>query len=626
MNMRFKWIPDPRGLAPRVNQVGCKREPAPHLVHQPHTGVGVLGAILALVFAFALSARALDVSFDVQPRLLNLGESAQATLTFHGARSAPNIEFPQIPGLQIVGTGQQMQFGTGGSQVSLTYNLFAQKPGRFVIGPYQLDYNGEKIQIPEVALEVRAPNGDAAATNEMLFARLTLPSDPPYVHQVFDIVLGIYSLPGVELTRDVNLLGGFPESGFVIGNFEELQMVREEVGGQFYNLRRFRAKARALTAGAFDVRPALRVGVVDPNQRRQQRDPFGFFDPFGGPSATPVTLPAPSASLVVRAIPAEGRPAGFAGAVGQFEFAMDVRPRELKVGEPITVSLRLQGSGNVSAALPPSYRDADLFKAYEARQIGDVPDPAAESGAKVFEQVVIPRSDALKELPALEFSFFDPAAAQYRTVSAGPFPLTVHPSENGAGALLLQVPGGAAAGGGSLVLGTDIVYLKPAPARWRNGSGLAARTPLVIGLHAAAPLALAGLYFATRRRNRLATDVALARRQKAPRSARANLRKAETALKESAAPAVVFGALAAAASDYFGHRLNLPPGAVEAPLVLEKLGAAKIDDSSLAKWQEFFALSDQIRFASGTNLSRADLETWIATVTSLFRRAERLRL
>lgn len=578
------------------------------------------------VLACALSARATDVSFDVQPRLLNLGESAQATLTFHGMRSAPNVDFPQIPGLQITGTGQQMQFGTGGSQVSLTYNLFAQKPGRFVIGPYELDYNGEKIRIPEVALEVRAPNGDAAATNEMLFARLALPADPPYVHQVFDIVLGIYSLPGVELTRDVNLLGGFPESGFVIGNFEELQASREEVDGQLYNLRRFRAKARALTAGSFDVRPALRVGVVDPQRRRQQRDPFGFFDPFGGPAATPVTLPVPPTKLDVRAIPPAGRPAGYAGAVGQFQFAMDVRPRELKVGEPITVSLRLQGSGNVSAALPPSYRDADLFKAYEARQVGDVPDPTAESGAKVFEQVVIPRSDALKELPALQFSFFDPATAQYRTVSAGPFPLTVHPSENGAGALLLQVPGGGAAGGGSLVLGTDIVYLKPAPARWRNGSGLAAHVPLLVAVHAAAPLALAGLFFATRRRNRLATDVALARRQKAPRSARANLRKAEAALKASAAPSAVFSALAAAASDYFGHRLNLPPGAVEAPLILDKLRAVKADDASLAQWQEFFAVSDRIRYASGTELSRADLETWIAAVTSLLRRAERLRL
>lgn len=583
-------------------------------------------AVLALLFAVGLPAAAMDVTFDVQPKLLNLGETAQATLVFHGVRTAPSIDFPQIPGLQITGTGQQMQFGTGGSQVSLTYNLFPQKPGTHTIGPYELDYNGEKIQIPAVSIEVRAPNGKAdAATNEMLFARVTLPGTPPYIHQVFDLVLGLYSLPGVELTRDVNLLGGFPESGFVIGNFEELQMVREEVNGQLYNLRRFRARARALTAGTFALRPALRAGVVDRNPR-QRSDPF-FDNPFfGGPSATPVNVAVPPADLTIRSIPAEDRPANFNGAVGQYQFAVDVRPRELKVGEPVTVTLRLQGSGNIAAAMPPAFLDTDTFKAYEARQVGDTPEAAAESGTKTFEQVVIPRTENLKELPALQFSFFDPGAAQYRTVSAGPFPLVVHPSENGASALLLQVPGQAAAGGHSLVLGSDIGYLKSAPARWRSGAESTARPPLLIGVHAAAPFVLAGLFFATRRRRRLATDIALARRQKAPRSARANLRRAEAALREAGSPTAVFSPLAAAAADYFGHRLNLPPGAVDAPLILDKLRAAKANDASLAQWREFFALSDQIRYASGAALSREALESWISTVTALLRKAERIRL
>jgi hypothetical protein len=579
--------------------------------------------------ALPLSAAALDVSFDVQPRMLNLGETAQASLVFHGVRTAPNIEFPQIPGLQITGTGQQMQFGTGGSSVTLTYNLFPQKAGTHTIGPYALEFNGEQIQIPEITLEVRARDGTSdSSSQEMIFARITLPEQPPYIHQVFDIVLGLYSQPGVELTRDVNLLGGFPESGFVIGNFEELQTTREEVNGQFYNLRRFRARARALTAGTFNLQPALRAGVVDRSPQRR-RDPFGgFFDDpfFGGPAATPVNVAVPPASLAIRPIPDEGRPANFGGAVGQFDFAVDVRPRELKVGEPITISLRLQGAGNIAAAMPPSYREGESYKAYEARQVGDTPENTAEGGTKTFEQVVMPRTEALHELPALQFSFFDPVVSQYRTVSAGPFPLTVHPSANGANSLMLQIPGGAAAGGSSLVLGSDIVYLKPAPVRWRNRGADSSIQPFLVGLHAAAPLALAGLFFATRRRNRLATDVALARRQKAPRSARANLRKAEAALKESSAPSAVFAPLAAAVFDYFGHRLNLPPGAVDAPLILEKLRAAKADGAILAKWQEFFTLSDQIRYASSSDLSRNALETWISAVAALLRKAERIRL
>lgn len=587
----------------------------------------ILAGALALVFAWLLPAGAMDVTFDVQPRLLNLGETAQASLVFHGLRTAPAIEFPQIPGLQITGTGQMYQNINGASSVRLGYNFFPQKAGSFTIGPYTLEFNGEQIQIPEVQLEVRAPaGGDSPA--EMLFARMQLPDTPPYIHQVFDIVLSLYALPGVELAREVNLLGGFPESGFIMGNFEELQTVREEVNGRFYTLRRFRARVRALTAGAFPLQPALRAGVVDRNQARQRRDPFGGFfdDPFSGPVANPVNVAIPAATLEVRPLPEEGRPADFTGAVGQFELAVDVRPRELKVGEPVTVTLRLQGAGNIAAALPPAYRDSDTFKAYEARQVGDTPAPAAEGGAKAFEQVVIPRTENLKELPLLQFSFFDPAAGRYRSVAAGPFPLTVHPSENGANALLLQVPGHAAAGGSSLVLGSDIVYLKSAPARWRNGRGWAAHPALLIGLHAAAPLVLAGLFLAARRRNQLATDLALARRQKAPRSARANLHQAEAAWKAGGAPGAVFAFLAAAVSVYFGHRLNLAPGAVDAPLILGKLQAARADETTLARWREFFALSDQVRYASASDLARAALQEWITTVATLLRKAERVKL
>ena len=588
----------------------------------------LLGLAVAGLLALPVAASAVDVSFQVQPLLMNLGETATASLTFHGVRSAPGVEFPPISGLQITGRGQQMQFGTEGTKVTQSYTIFPKKAGTYTIGPYQLDFQGEQLTIPAVTFEVRTPKGNSeASTNEMIFARIDLPKKSPTIHQVFDITLSLYFLPNVQLAPQINLVGGFPESGFILGNFEELQSIREEVDGQLYTLRRFRARARALTAGTFHLEPALRVGIVDRNARPNQ-DPFsGFFnDPFRRQASTPLRVAAPPSSITIRPVPKEDRPADYAGAVGHFQFSMDVRPRNLKVGEPITVSLQLRGTGNIASTIPPSYQDSDRFKAYEARQVGDIPDRAAEKGSKTFEQVVIPRTDALKELPALQFSFYNPEAMRYETVSAGPFPLTVHPSDNGTDALLLQVPGQDRVGGKALILGTDIIYLKPAPTRWLSPTTRPASRWLKVGVYVLAPLALLGLIAATHRRQRLASDIALARRQKAPRSARTNLRKAEAALKQDPTAGSVFTPLTAAALDYFGHRLNLPPGAVDASLILDKLQAAHAESAMLEQWKNFFALSDQIHYSTPPNLSKEQLSGWVPIMASLLRQAERIRL
>jgi len=583
---------------------------------------------LTSLLALPLLASAVDVSFQVQPNLLNLGETARAVLTFHGTRSAPGVEFPHIDGLQITSMQRTQQNINGAVSVRMNYNIFPQKAGTYTIGPYQLDLQGEQLTIPAVSFEVRAPNGQSsAATNEMVFARIDLPKRSPTIHQVFDITLSLYFLPTVQLASQISLVGGFPESGFVIGGFEEMQAIREEVDGQLYTLRRFRARARALTAGTFTLEPALRVGIIDRNAPKN-RDPFsGFFnDPFRRQVSTPLRVAAPPVPLTIRPIPQDGRPADYAGGVGNFQFSMDVRPRELKVGEPITVKLQLRGMGNIASVMPPSYQDSNMFKAYEARQVGDTPDSTAERGTKTFEQVVIPRTDALKELPALQFSFFNPDAMTYETVSAGPFPLTVHPSENGSDALLLQVPGTLNGGGKALILGSDIFYLKSAPIHWLSPSESGRRAWMKRGVNALPPLLLIGLLIATHRRKRLATDIALARRQKAPRSARENLRKAEAALKKNPTTSEVFTPLTAAAMDYFGHRLNLPPGAIEASLILEKLKAAQTDSEQLAQWQNFFALSEQIHYSSPPELSKEELSNWISILASLLRQAERIRL
>ena len=638
--------PSPAPFHPRLNRLPTPSH-FPNTIHRPlvtrHSSLVTLFLLALFTFHFSLftaaQAASSAVEWDIQPRILNLGEPATATITFHGTDAPGSLGLPDIDGLSIqpAGRSSNTSFVNGRTTSSITFNytIFPRRAGDFTLGPYQLSGpNGEDpIDLPAITLTVRAPDPDAPQS-EMLFARVEASTPAPYVQQSFDLILRIYALPTVELARDIRLAGGFPESGFVQSAFEELQTVREETSGQIYVVRRFRARFRALTAGDFDIAPVLRVGVVDRSSRnaRRRNSPFGdFFDDpfFNPPAATPVDLAAPPLTLHVRPVPAEDRPADYTGAVGQYRFEADVRPRELKVGEPLTVTLRLTGRGNLSTARPPSYTDTDLYKTYEARQSGDTPDPAADTGSTTFEQVVIPRTETLDALPALTFTYFDPDASAYRTATAGPFPLTVHPSDTTTSALLVQIPDADTPDHArALILGTDIIYLQPAPTRWLDPT--ASPLPRLIGtiaLFVAPILALAALYLTTHHRRHLAADIAYARRLQAPRVARAALRRAEAAARApNPPPESIFTPLAEAATAYFAHRLNLPPGAATPSAILSVLEKAPLPPDDLARWRDFFTLSDAIRYGAAPTLPPDALTTWPSTLATLFRQAERTRL
>ena len=603
----------------------------------PRAALLALAALLPLA---PLSPAAPTVTMDVQPRLIQFGESATLSIRFENFSTVPSLAPPDIDGLQISGpsTSHRTSFvnGRSSSSASLDFRIFPRRAGEYEIGPYSLSIDGAAYDLPAVTLTVRPPPelSDAATADSSapspLFARVVLPASPPYLHQTFPLTIDVYALPSVNLTRQIRFAAPpLPESGFSSGDFSLLAPERVEQNGVVYDRLRIQAPVRALAAGDYPVAPVLSVGIQRPRSARSRpSSPFGLFDdddffsPFGAP-VDMVDLPADPVTLTIRPLPTENRPADFSGAVGTFRFTADVRPRELAAGEPLTVALTLTGDGNLDAARPPAYSDTPAYKAYEPKLAATSPTH------KQYDQVVIPRTDALLELPALSFAYFDPDASAYRTLTVGPFPLTVHPAPDGAkNALLLQTASDPSSPApATLVLGTDIHYLHPAPAHWNPSPAdpLALRT-LPLTLLPPAALALLAAAWIRRRRDRLAADPALARRRSAPRSARMHLRRAEEALRsDPSSPAPVFNALTDAVHAYFAHRLNLPPGAADFPLIMTRLSASPLPPSDLDKWRDFLTLADQIRYAS-TPLSPAKLSDWISTVSDLLRQAERIPL
>lgn len=586
--------------------------------------------------AAGMAAAAADVSFDVQPRVLAPGETARARVTVQGVDRAPAPALPDVDGFRIRFAGERSQVRIVNREIAreviFEYLLTAERPGVFEIGPFPYAVGGRQADLPAVRIEVvedRGPREASGLLSERLFATLDTPRDEPYVQESLPLRLSVYSLPDVPLGPEMRL-EGMPSSGFTLTAWEEQGRTREQVDGRIYEVRRFQAQLRPLTAGTLDFAPVLRLNLLVPRQRSRGSffdDPF-FDRFFSGPfpartGQQPVELEVRPMRLRVRPLPDEGRPDGFAGAVGRFRLEARAQPGEVSVGEPVALRVEISGEGNLDVVSAPRPDFGEPFRATEMRLIEQQFDERTGRGRKVYEQIVLPLSEEATRLPPVTFSFFDPAGGRYHTLTRGPFDLRVNPPDTVSHVVR---PGTLPTTGPPRIEGADILYLKPLPRAWPRPPGPARRVAgLVAGL-LIPPWAAWLCWMAARRRERLRRDVALARRVRAPRAARDEIRAAEEAARRGDRKAV-FEGVWRALSAYYGNRLNLPPGEVNAAAVTAALDASDAGRALSGPVRDWFEICDAERFGAGAGArfaGSAALHGAVADVAALLRSNERV--
>ena len=157
---------------------------------------------------------------------------------------------------------------------------------------------------------------------------------------------------------------------------------------------------------------------------------------------------AESASFVVRPLPLDGRPEDFNGAVGVFTSLVKIDTTSARVGDPLVMTLRVQGTGNVKLLPRPAVELdwASVVPGSERIQV-DSSGPLVR-GVKEFDWILTPARDGRVAVPPLRYSYFDPYQARYALAISAPVELGVRrgslaATEEGEGGVLLPLRTGA---------------------------------------------------------------------------------------------------------------------------------------------------------------------------------------
>jgi len=250
----------------------------------------------------------------------------------------------------------------------------------------------------------------AASGTEIRAVRFYTKPEHVLVNQPFELWFDVELPAGCDV--QIQSLSEFPESTgqLSFGPFAALPKVpRKADGGKTtVDVLPFKAQAHATVALETLIRPRLHGTLTERTQR----------GPFTSSISRPVQCAAQPFTLRVLALPEEGRPANFSGAVGAMKLDARLSPATAQVGDILTLSVSVSGNGDLRNVALPLPREAEGFKIYPPKET------VREMSLLQSEQVFIPQSTNAVEIGAIHFCYFNPATSRYEEAAAGPFRIT----------------------------------------------------------------------------------------------------------------------------------------------------------------------------------------------------------
>ena len=358
---------------------------------------------LLLLFSFLLAAVHAQ---SVQWMTSDSGDPSELQLVFQDCAPEDDPSLPSLSNATLTFAGKSEQTSIVNFNISrsvvLTYRLRARNAGSVQIPAFTVKTNEGTIRVP--AFTTGAVR-QAAEVN--IHARMLTGSTTVWAGEVFPLN---YTLDVAR--RTFNQLGSAVEwdsAPLIVEDWSKPEPAEFTANGEArlniaYKTRAFAKAPGSLTLNAAHQLVNVATGTVGFGLFQQQR-----VEQLSVTSNQPV--------LTVRPLPLP-TPAKFSGAVGQFQLTSKVVPATAAVGEPVTWTLELSGTGN--------WPDIAGLPAREVSRDFQVIQPQAKrtpAEGKLFDVtlgedvVLVPTKPGTYTLAPVEFTYFDPKTGAYKTLT-----------------------------------------------------------------------------------------------------------------------------------------------------------------------------------------------------------------
>jgi hypothetical protein len=499
---------------------------------------------------------------------------------------------------------------------SYTYILRAKKEGAFELRPASIQVNGNifesnslNIQVVKAQSQPAQPQTDSGAQGSQsvdlgkdnLFVRVEMNKSNVYRGEQIIATVKLYVNPNINI-------GGFDEvnlptyEGFYTQDIDvpqQINFTREVDNNKIYQVGVLKKTILfPQQNGRITVEPFKLSLLI-----QQRVKPRSFFDDFfSGYRTVKSTLTSSPVSVNVKDLPPE--PTTFYGGVGNFNISSEISNQDVTTNDAVTLTLKISGNGNIRLIRNPKLELPSDFEVYDPRATDNViTSNNGLSGTKTIEYLFQPRFEGDYTVPAIRFTYFNPATGSYVTKSTQEFNLHVEKGTQEQSATVVS----------SLrredlqLIGEDIRFIKQGKPSFKEKGYTFYGTVGFYSVYAGSTLLFLFLFVVYRKKARENANIALMRNKKANRVATKRLKAAAGFMKQNLNEAF-HEAILKAFWGYLSDKLGIPVAVLNRDNAVVKLREKNVDEQVIDDFADIIEQCEFARYApAGGSEARSEL-------------------